>query len=60
MVVDPKESRVYFTNVLSDQLLNADVQLLSGSGVALGDIDGDGLCDIYLCSLAGRNALYRP
>src|SRR4029453_11622156 len=27
--------------------------------VALGDYDGDGLCDIYLCDLTGTNALYR-
>jgi hypothetical protein len=59
IVVDPKTSGVTFTNILSDQMLATDVQLLSGSGVALGDFDGDGLCDIYLCSLAGRNALYR-
>ena len=33
--------------------------LLNGSGVALGDYDGDGLCDIYLCDLGGTNVLYR-
>src|SRR5207248_3417667 len=32
---------------------------LNGSGVALGDVDRDGLCDIYLCRLEGANALYR-
>ena len=31
----------------------------NGSGVALGDVDGDGLCDIYLCRLEGHNVLYR-
>jgi hypothetical protein len=31
----------------------------NGSGVALGDYDGDGLCDIYFTALAGDNVLYR-
>jgi len=30
-----------------------------GSGVAAGDFDGDGWCDLYLCSLNGANVLYR-
>lgn len=37
----------------------ANGNLMNGSGVALGDYDGDGLCDIYLCNLNGTNALYR-
>src|SRR5262249_5891829 len=56
--VDPAVSGIRFTNTLSEEWLKKDSSLLSGSGVALGDIDGDGLCDIYFCSLAGRNALY--
>src|SRR5207253_8822949 len=30
-----------------------------GSGVAVGDFDGDGLDDIYFCNQLGPNALYR-
>src|SRR5213078_3935216 len=30
-----------------------------GSGVALGDVDGDGWCDIYFARLDGPNVLYR-
>src|SRR5260370_15021280 len=33
--------------------------LLNGWGVAAGDVDGDGLCDLYFCGLDGPNALYR-
>src|SRR5439155_7610308 len=32
---------------------------LGGSGIAAGDIDGDGLCDLYFCRLEGPNVLYR-
>ncbi|HYV34060.1 MAG TPA: FG-GAP-like repeat-containing protein, partial [Gemmataceae bacterium] len=31
----------------------------NGSGVAIGDVDGDGWQDIYLCNLQGLNRLYR-
>jgi hypothetical protein len=58
-LIDPKTSGVLFTNTLSTEALENDSTLLSGSGVALGDIDGDELCDIYLCSLTGENKLFR-
>ncbi|MGZ8901309.1 MAG: VCBS repeat-containing protein, partial [Limisphaerales bacterium] len=32
---------------------------MNGSGVAAGDIDGDGLTDLYFCGLDSANALYR-
>src|SRR5262249_23559068 len=48
-----------FTNNLSEDRIMANANLLNGSGVALGDYDGDGLCDIYLCDLNGKNALFR-
>lgn len=31
----------------------------NGSGLALGDVDQDGLTDIYICHLQGANVLYR-
>lgn len=50
---------VAFTNHLADASAASNQVRLVGSGVALGDVDGDGLCDIYLCRLEGENALYR-
>src|SRR6185503_14737661 len=32
---------------------------MQGAGVAAGDFDGDGWCDLYFCNVEGRNALYR-
>ena len=48
-----------FTNRLSESRKLANANLMNGSGVALGDYDGDGLCDIYFCDLSGTNALYK-
>jgi hypothetical protein len=48
-----------FTNHLADLSAGRNQVRMNGSGVALGDIDGDGLCDIYFCRLEGSNRLYR-
>ncbi|HTL54868.1 MAG TPA: CRTAC1 family protein [Candidatus Limnocylindrales bacterium] len=53
------ETGVYFTNILSDARAAENQIRLNGSGVALGDVDGDGWCDIYLCGLENHNVLYR-
>ncbi|MBI2948736.1 MAG: VCBS repeat-containing protein [Verrucomicrobia bacterium] len=58
-LLNPAETGVAFTNVLTDAKAAENQIRLNGSGVALGDIDGDGQCDIYLCRLEGPNALYR-
>jgi hypothetical protein len=50
---------ISFTNTLNVARKKANANLMNGSGVALGDYDGDGLCDLYLCNLNGTNALYR-
>jgi enediyne biosynthesis protein E4 len=55
----PELSRVGFTNVLTDAKAAENQIRLNGSGVALGDVDGDGWCDIYFCRLEGSNVLYR-
>jgi enediyne biosynthesis protein E4 len=50
---------VTFTNVLSERRAAENQVRLNGSGVAAGDIDGDGWCDLYFCGLENGNRLYR-
>jgi len=49
---------VTFTNRLSEESVDRNHILDNGSGVAVGDVDGDGLPEVYLCRLEGPNALY--
>ena len=55
----PEQTGINFTNVLDEWSSAANRILENGGGVAVGDFDGDGRPDIFLCSLTGRNALYR-
>lgn len=48
-----------FTNRLADERTLTNRNLLSGSGVAAGDVDGDGHCDLFFTGLDSRNELYR-
>ena len=48
-----------FTNVLSAHGAAENQIRLNGSGVALGDVDGDGWCDVFVSALEGRVALFR-
>lgn len=50
---------VAWTNRCSPNRFALRQNLLNGSGLALGDYDGDGLCDVYFCNREGANALYR-
>lgn len=56
---EPSATGIQFTNQIADIRAITNRNLLSGSGVALGDMDGDGLCDIYFCGLDNDNILYR-
>lgn len=58
-LLSPAATGISFSNHLSDAAAAANRILENGSGVALGDVDGDGWCDIYFCRLGGPNALYR-
>ena len=48
-----------FSNTVSEELTLQNRHLTQGAGVALGDVDGDGLVDIYLSRTEGPNALYK-
>src|SRR3954462_10108447 len=54
-----QDTGVSFTNFLADASAEKNRILENGSGVALGDVDGDGLCDIFLCGLQRPNALFK-
>jgi enediyne biosynthesis protein E4 len=58
-LMDPAQTGILFTNELRPDAEAANNNLLNGSGVALGDYDGDGWCDIFLCNLNGSSRLYR-
>src|SRR5436190_11204405 len=57
--VPSSQSDVTFTNHLSELESLSNRVFENGSGVAAGDFDGDGLCDLYFCRIEGLNVLYR-
>jgi hypothetical protein len=57
-LMPPEQTGVALTNYLSERLVALNRVTENGSGVALGDVDGDGWCDIYFCRLEGDNVLY--
>ncbi|MBI2949794.1 MAG: VCBS repeat-containing protein [Verrucomicrobia bacterium] len=50
---------IYWTNRISVERYTERQNLMNGAGLALGDFDGDGRCDIYLCNKEGPSALCR-
>lgn len=56
--IDPSSTNITFSNNLTDSEIVKNRHLLNGSGVATGDINGDGLTDIYFANLNGPNTLY--
>jgi len=57
--MDAAAAGISFSNLLSDTQISINRLVEDGSGVAAGDVDGDGLCDLYFCGLESRNTLYR-
>ena len=55
--VNPLERSLGFTNTLSRSARISNRILENGSGVALGDFNGDGRCDLFVARLEGDNVL---
>ncbi|MBX3732824.1 MAG: VCBS repeat-containing protein, partial [Verrucomicrobiae bacterium] len=58
-VLPPEATGIRFVNRLTPMQIATNRLLEDGAGVALGDVDGDGWCDVYLCGLGSDNVLYR-
>src|ERR1044071_3835265 len=58
-LLSPAITGITFTNRLAQERHLTNQILLNGSGVAAGDVDGDGWCDLYFCALDGPNRLFR-
>ncbi len=58
-LLDPSETNISFESFLTEEEIKENRNFLNGSGVAAGDIDGDGLVDLYFGQLNGPNKLYK-
>ena len=57
--LEGRSTGISFQNEASDSLLLGNRMLGQGAGIALGDVDGDGLVDVFLAKTQGCSALYR-
>src|SRR5260370_38866678 len=57
--LNPADLGITFTNLLTPEHDMNNQNLINESGVALGAVDADGWCDIFLCILDAPNKLYR-
>src|SRR3569832_793058 len=57
--ISSNETGIAFrSDVAEDRGVENSIRL-AGTGVAAGDVDGDGRCDLFFCSMGGRSLLYR-
>ncbi len=54
-----RRTGVTFRNTVSESLVVRNRILAEGGGVCFGDVDGDGMVDMFLARTEGPNALYR-
>src|SRR5687767_5361240 len=53
------QSGILWTNSITEQMVVRHYNIVSGAGIAAGDFDRDGFCDLYFCNRAGSNGLFR-
>lgn len=58
-LLNSHDTGITFSNRLADAAVATNRLFEVGSGVALGDVDGDGWVDVYFCGLERGNVLYR-
>lgn len=58
-MLHPAGTDIDFRNDVRQELIGENRHYLNGSGVAVGDINSDGLVDIYFARLDGPNNLYK-
>jgi hypothetical protein len=58
-LADPRATGLNFSNTISEARHLTNQVFLNGSGVAAGDVDGDGLADVFFCGFDNDNGLFR-
>lgn len=57
--MEKRTTGIDFENTVDDSVLLGNRILGQGAGVSLGDVDGDGLVDVFLARTQGCSALYK-
>lgn len=57
--LSPDQTGLTFTNRIPEARHLTNQLFLDGSGVSAGDVDGDGLCDVFFAGLHGGSSLWR-
>jgi hypothetical protein len=57
--IDSQRSGIKAVNAVSQDAIIANRHMMHGSGIAIGDVTGDGLPDVYVARLSAPDALYQ-
>jgi enediyne biosynthesis protein E4 len=55
----PAATGITFTNLVPEERALENSLRADGAGMAAGDVDGDGLCDLFFCGIERPSVLYR-